>query len=152
MNTNFLYIVHCKTLFQMIIKQHICSYSLKKECHLFLFSGAQAVTEQDLDVRSKWLSTPVEEGGSLREELERRRAARRERLSAQREELLEASAGMKETNLKFLVGKESSKKSRMGRLPSSEKWKSFTIAPSAVPFLNENNCISSLWVILSTFV
>jgi hypothetical protein len=61
----------------------------------------KAVTEQEQDVRNKWLSTPVEEGGSLREELERRRQARRDRLSAQREALLEASTGMKETNLKF---------------------------------------------------
>ena len=48
---------------------------------------------------SKWASTPVVEGGSLRDELDRRRQARRERLTAQREALLAGSKDMKETKL-----------------------------------------------------
>jgi hypothetical protein len=51
---------------------------------------------------SKWASTPVVDGGgSLREELDRRRQARRERLSAQRDALLAGSKSMKETDSKF---------------------------------------------------
>lgn len=49
----------------------------------------------------RWASTPVVETGSLRDELDRRRQARRERLTAQRDALLAGSNSMKDTDSKF---------------------------------------------------
>lgn len=68
----------------------------------------KSATSRLSKVNNKWASTPVVEGtpvggsgGSLRDELDRRRQARRERLSAQREALLSNSSDMKEQDTKF---------------------------------------------------